>query len=36
MEWIFEHIHQEDIRTMMERVGYTDEEIDQYYEEFMQ
>lgn len=36
MDWIFDHIKQEDIRDMMEHVGYSQEEIDQYYKEFMQ
>lgn len=36
MDWIFDHIKQEGIRDMMEHVGYSQEEIDQYYKEFMQ
>ena len=36
MDWIWEHVHPEDAKEMLRRVGYSEEEIEQYYNEFMQ
>lgn len=30
MDWIFEHIHPDDVKGMLKRVGYSDREVEQY------